>query len=107
MVDLRHTKKRSGGRRKHCYDWQGVRLLLLGVGVLVVMLVVVRLTFNVLDKGVSYLVGAGTWPPAVVALVLAGLAGIAKVVKAFAVPMDKVVDIVLRRKRFHEEGDGQ
>lgn len=96
MVDVRPAEQVRGDRS---YDWQGVRLLVLGLGVIAVLLVVVVLTFKVLDEGMDYLISAKAWPVALGALMFGGLTGIAAVVKAFASPMEKVVDIVSLRKR--------
>src|ERR1044072_6925281 len=85
-------------RYERCYERQGIRLLLLGLGVLTVLLVVVMLTFEAVDEGMDYLISTKAWPVALGALIFGALAGIATVVKAIAEPMGKVVDIVGRRK---------
>lgn len=98
MSDVRHTEH---SRHEHCYEWQGIRLLLLGLGVLAVLLVVVVLTFKVVGEGMNYIISTKAWPVALGALIFGALAGIATVVKAFAAPMGKVVDIVGLRKLSH------
>ena len=94
--DMDHRRK---DRARRGYDWQGVRLALLGIGVLAVLGLVVVFTFDILGKGVGYLVDRKVWPLALSAFVFAGLTGIASVVRAFAAPMGKVVEIVERRKK--------
>ncbi len=62
------------------------------------MLVLVVLTFKFLDQAMSYLISTNASPVMMGSLLFGALVGIAAVVKAFAKPMGKVVDIVGLRK---------